>query len=155
MDDLKKYALEKALTLGGKPTDIIDAATAFYNFLNPAVKTNGHAVSAPPPVRPLAALDLPKMRREVLKEAIRLSNAGETINARTIHTGCGISQSMTSNHLNALIKSGHIKRQGNKYWPALLPNGDPYIMPITKVPEGFARGYKPATQKIGNIGRVN
>ena len=69
--------------------------------------------------------------------------------------GLHMTQSNVSMHLKNLVAMGYIRRPKTQtYIPVYLPDGKPVPTVIEKLPDGVAVGYKPLTQKIGNIGRL-
>lgn len=168
--ELKKYALDKALAVyssnprGIQPGNLTILAESFFEFLadKPEAKeeTPGNMIDTKPAsgvqvTVPHALKELPPLYRPSLKAVIELYHKGERVNGATMARHCKAIHNTMSYHLNRLTKDGYVRRDTKQsYVPVYNWNGEEISAVIRQMPPAFARGYKPATQKMPNMKRA-
>lgn len=96
-----------------------------------------------------------KEQKLVLQEAIRWHLDGMKINGAKLAVALHMTQSNISKHLRTLVLNGYIRRpKPHSFIPVRYPDGREIEVVVTKVPTMAAKGYKPLTAKLGEIGRV-
>jgi len=81
-------------------------------------------------------------------------NSGEKLNGVALAKASKFTQSNTSTHLKTLVKKGYITRRGYDWRPVRDHRGLELPVIKTVLPPAPARGYKPMTQKLGDIARI-
>ena len=160
----KRYCVDKAIACGAGPADIIKVAREIEAFMEAAAADQGGKTAlagtpdAPekqaqaPVVRAWAVPSLTPTEKIVLRQCITWHNAGEKISG--VRLNQHLKTQGNSTHLRKLVRKKYMERLGNKFWPVRTPQGAELPPVLTKCPPAAAKGYKPLTQKLGNIART-
>lgn len=173
--ELRKHALQIACALQpvrGNDFDVILHAQRVYDFLTagkwystaidkPAATADLPVVTSPADtdalhVRPMRLAALTPLQKSALRTAIDLFRASGRV------TGTDVARAMhwsTPGNINATFKKlmamGYVRRTGWFLTPIYTADGVAVGPVIQKLPDGVARGYKPMTAKIGEVGRIS
>lgn len=148
-EELKKYCLEKAFDAGGN----LQLAQEIYSWMQEdqvrGVDREGRVTNAHmrPVYRDWQSKALTKAQKIVLSAAIEMHKNGEKISG--VRLDMKLKITCSTMHLRHLVKAGYMRRDGNKWWPVRLPNGDDLPPVLTKLPAAPAVGYK-----MGDIARI-
>lgn len=157
--ELKKYCIEQAMKLGGD--DVVKTAREFHAFLSgPAVETPSAQPLSPPRARevvtrPWVAPRLTATQKAVLSVIVQMHIKGERINGRALGAEMKSTGSNGYAHLKNLTRLGYVRRISRaKYIALYRPDGSEVGIIKTVLPAMPAKGYKPLTAKLGDIGRA-
>lgn len=110
---------------------------------------------APPPVRPFKLAALTPMQKSALKVAIDLYRTTGRVTGTDVARGLNWATPGNINFtFKRLVAMGYVRRQGWFITPIYHPDGTAVGPIVQKLPDGIARGYKPMTAKLGEVGRV-
>lgn len=175
--ELRKYCVERAIsafTARGEPSSVA-FAREIYDFLKgnewaatevvkgpeethaPADLTSGSAWSVDSlHMRPFKLKPLTPVQKAALKAAIDLWRDNGRVNGSEVARALNWD---TPGNINAVFKvlcgMGYCRRQGWFITPLFTPDGVAVGPVIRKLPDGVAKGYKPMTAKLGEVGRIS
>lgn len=163
MSDTKIAAMDYAVRAGAPPKDLVNVAQDIWAWLNrdEKVQEASSQVVETVPSKPVEIRRkhlikaLSSTQKAVLRVAIDLYLKGEIVNSVSLHKINAGAQSTLSYHLKNLVRHGYMRRENHRsYIPTHKPDGSELETVVTVVPPGVAKGYKPHTGKLGDIGRV-
>lgn len=150
-EDLKKYALEKAIEVYSHDNeiDIIETSTSFYNFIE-GKTVQARKADDDPAVLGVKLGTLNYTQQRMLKAAVAMHKNGMTINGAALARFMkgAFAQPTCSANLLALIKHGYMVRDGNKFFVKFDEMGKQPSAVIRRLPTNHAKGYK--GQKLGD-----
>ncbi len=177
--ELKKFAVSTALHLTvatGKPESFTPAMNDIWAFLNACEKENVKTAefSAVPaedtpiatfpettradslPVRTHTLPALTTMQKAVLKACIELWKEETKVNSTDIGRAMRWTTPSAANaYVKILLKAGYIRRDGWYITPIYHHDGTKVAPVVQRLPDGVAKGYRPMTAKLGEVGRIS
>lgn len=102
---------------------------------------------------------LTALRKAIMKAAVEIYyETGDYLTQQPIYERMtNVSQNQVSYHFKWLVKNGYLHREPgrHRWWPLLNFEGKPVKRVLKQCPVGYAKGYKPMSAPIGQVGRVS
>lgn len=173
--ELKKFAITSALHLTvatGSPASFTGLMNDMWQFLSgcekESVKEATESPVLPPPatfpevphaelpVRQHSLPALSTMQKAILKACIELWKEEAKVNSTDIGRRLGwTTPSAVNPYVKALMKAGYVRRDGWFITPQYHHDGTKVAPIVQRLPIGIAKGYKPMTAKLGEVGRIS